>query len=92
MRWIKAVRRTVGGLGVFTNLSRDHLDYHSSMEAYCEAKLKLFRDFNPAARIYNADDDMISQHADVVCWRDRDLGQHPILRCVFRYARQPRWW
>ena len=24
-------------LGVFTNLSRDHLDYHSSMEAYCEA-------------------------------------------------------
>ena len=59
-------------LGVFTNLSRDHLDYHSSMEAYCEAKLKLFRDFNPAARIYNADDDMISQHADV--WSAGGIG------------------
>ena len=27
---------------VFTNLSRDHLDYHSSMEAYYEAKRRLF--------------------------------------------------
>jgi len=28
--------------GVFTNLSRDHLDYHGTMEAYLEAKLRLF--------------------------------------------------
>jgi UDP-N-acetylmuramoyl-L-alanyl-D-glutamate--2,6-diaminopimelate ligase len=27
----------------FTNLSRDHLDYHASMEAYGEAKARLFR-------------------------------------------------
>ncbi|MFM8330877.1 MAG: Mur ligase family protein, partial [Candidatus Methylumidiphilus sp.] len=27
--------------GLFTNLSRDHLDYHLSMEAYLEAKLRL---------------------------------------------------
>jgi UDP-N-acetylmuramoyl-L-alanyl-D-glutamate--2,6-diaminopimelate ligase len=27
--------------GVFTNLSRDHLDYHESMESYLAAKLKL---------------------------------------------------
>ena len=27
--------------GVFTNLTRDHLDYHSTMEAYLAAKLKL---------------------------------------------------
>lgn len=26
----------------FTNLSRDHLDYHGTMEAYFEAKLRLF--------------------------------------------------
>ena len=28
--------------GAFTNLSRDHLDYHGTMEAYFEAKLRLF--------------------------------------------------
>ena len=29
-------------LGAFTNLSRDHLDYHKSMESYFAAKLRLF--------------------------------------------------
>jgi UDP-N-acetylmuramoyl-L-alanyl-D-glutamate--2,6-diaminopimelate ligase len=29
-------------IGAFTNLSRDHLDYHSSLEAYLSAKLRLF--------------------------------------------------
>ncbi|WP_246018246.1 UDP-N-acetylmuramoyl-L-alanyl-D-glutamate--2,6-diaminopimelate ligase [Pelagibacterium montanilacus] len=28
----------------FTNLSRDHLDYHQTIEAYRDAKLRLFRD------------------------------------------------
>jgi len=31
--------------GVFTNLTRDHLDFHGSMEAYLESKLILFRDY-----------------------------------------------
>ena len=30
--------------GAFTNLSRDHLDYHPTMQAYLDAKLRLFRD------------------------------------------------
>jgi len=30
--------------GAFTNLSRDHLDYHPSIEAYLAAKLRLFED------------------------------------------------
>jgi len=38
---LDGVRITLGG---FTNLSRDHLDYHPSFEAYREAKLRLFRD------------------------------------------------
>ena len=59
-------------VGVFTNLSRDHLDYHHSMDAYCEAKLKLFREFEPASRIYNADDKAVIAHADV--WRSGALG------------------
>ncbi len=29
--------------GVFTNLSRDHLDYHPDLESYLDAKLGLFR-------------------------------------------------
>lgn len=30
--------------GAFTNLSRDHLDYHETVEAYFEAKCRLFSD------------------------------------------------
>lgn len=29
-------------VGIFTNLTQDHLDYHDSMESYFEAKMKLF--------------------------------------------------
>jgi UDP-N-acetylmuramoyl-L-alanyl-D-glutamate--2,6-diaminopimelate ligase len=35
----------------FTNLSRDHLDYHETMDAYFEAKMRLFEDvLEPGAR------------------------------------------
>ena len=30
-------------IGVFTNLSLDHLDFHKTMEAYLQAKIQLFR-------------------------------------------------
>jgi UDP-N-acetylmuramoyl-L-alanyl-D-glutamate--2,6-diaminopimelate ligase len=32
----------------FTNFSRDHLDYHPTMEAYFEAKMRLFDELLPA--------------------------------------------
>jgi len=32
------------GIASFTNISRDHLDYHGTAEAYLQAKLILFRD------------------------------------------------
>ncbi|KMY65655.1 hypothetical protein AAU61_20975 [Desulfocarbo indianensis] len=35
---------------VFTNLTRDHLDYHGSMDAYLAAKLRLFRELLPESR------------------------------------------
>ncbi len=42
--------------GVFSNLTRDHLDYHGDLESYRNAKLRLFNDFTPSRVIYNADD------------------------------------
>ena len=42
--------------GVFSNLTRDHLDYHGDLDSYRRAKLRLFTDFTPARVIYNADD------------------------------------
>src|SRR5438105_511807 len=43
----------------FTNLTRDHLDYHGTIEAYFEAKARLFRDLLPAGApaVLNLDDD-----------------------------------
>jgi len=41
---------------VFTNLSRDHLDYHGSMEAYGVAKRRLFIDYHPRFAVINLDD------------------------------------
>jgi len=42
--------------GVFTNLSRDHLDYHGSMEGYAAAKRRLFADCKPRFGVINQDD------------------------------------
>jgi UDP-N-acetylmuramoyl-L-alanyl-D-glutamate--2,6-diaminopimelate ligase len=44
--------------GAFTNLSRDHLDYHPTMEAYLAAKLRLFTDLVPSggAAVIDVDD------------------------------------
>jgi len=45
--------------GVFTNLGRDHLDYHGTTEAYREAKSELFRMLTPRAlAVLNADDEV----------------------------------
>jgi len=41
----------------FTNLSRDHLDYHGSMEAYAEAKSRLFAFASLESAVLNADDE-----------------------------------
>ncbi len=41
---------------VFTNLSRDHLDYHGSMAAYAAAKARLFRRPELRLAVVNGDD------------------------------------
>jgi UDP-N-acetylmuramoyl-L-alanyl-D-glutamate--2,6-diaminopimelate ligase len=42
--------------GIFTNLSRDHLDFHGDMESYKNAKKKLFLDNHVQWKIFNIDD------------------------------------
>ncbi|MBI1976809.1 MAG: UDP-N-acetylmuramoyl-L-alanyl-D-glutamate--2,6-diaminopimelate ligase [Candidatus Omnitrophica bacterium] len=43
--------------GIFTNLTQDHLDYHKTMEAYGQAKLKLFKGLpSTSCAIVNGDD------------------------------------
>lgn len=43
--------------GIFTNLTRDHLDYHKTVENYLKAKKKFFDDLPPYAfALTNADD------------------------------------
>ncbi|MGZ5046245.1 MAG: UDP-N-acetylmuramoyl-L-alanyl-D-glutamate--2,6-diaminopimelate ligase [Usitatibacter sp.] len=49
---------------VFTNLTRDHLDYHGTMEAYAEAKFALFRARGLAHRVINIDDDWGASFAE----------------------------
>jgi UDP-N-acetylmuramoyl-L-alanyl-D-glutamate--2,6-diaminopimelate ligase len=53
---LDGLRVTAGG---FTNLSRDHLDYHPTMAAYRDAKLRLFEELLPpgAAAVIAADHD-----------------------------------
>jgi UDP-N-acetylmuramoyl-L-alanyl-D-glutamate--2,6-diaminopimelate ligase len=43
-------------IGIFTNLSRDHLDFHSDMEEYKNAKAELFRRNAVKTPIVNIDD------------------------------------
>ena len=43
-------------VGVFTNLTRDHLDYHGDMETYGAAKAKLFATPGLRAAVVNLDD------------------------------------
>jgi len=46
---------------VFTNISRDHLDYHGTMDAYVQAKLALLKQPGLAFAVVNLDDDYSGQ-------------------------------
>ena len=44
-------------LALFTNLTRDHLDFHRDMESYFAAKRRLFSQLKPGGRaVVNVDD------------------------------------
>ncbi len=62
-------------VAVFTNFTRDHLDYHGSMEAYAAAKQKLFTWPGLRTAIINLDDE-----------RGRKLVRETSARTVLGYA------
>ena len=51
-------------VAVFTNLTRDHLDYHGTMEAYAEAKYRLFSARGVGRAVINVDDGWGRRFAD----------------------------
>jgi UDP-N-acetylmuramoyl-L-alanyl-D-glutamate--2,6-diaminopimelate ligase len=58
----------------FTNLSRDHLDYHLTMEAYFEAKMRLF-------------DEVVEPDGVAVIWADDARSDEVVRRCTARGLR-----
>ena len=69
-----AKRRTLGceyDVGVFTNLTHDHLDFHNTLDEYLEAKLTLFREYpressKPFTAVVNIDDPRSGKVLDAV--------------------------
>ena len=55
----------------FTNFSRDHLDYHETMEAYFEAKMRLF-------------DELLAPGRPAVIWTDDPKSAEVVERCRAR--------
>jgi len=60
---------------IFTNLSRDHLDYYDSMESYFQAKASLFRSFliedDDPRSVVNIDDKwgaLLAKELNQKCW------------------------
>ncbi len=63
-------------IGVLTNLTRDHLDFHGSLEAYAAAKRRLFRMAESA--VLNVDDPHGKQ------WRGDVVKRVPLLTYAMR--------
>lgn len=61
-------------IGTFTNFSRDHLDYHETMEAYFEAKMRLFSE-------------VVAADGIAVLWSDDAKSDEARKRCQARGLR-----
>jgi len=68
----------VGGIhfdvAAFTNLTEDHLDFHKTMDAYCDAKAMLFERCSKA--VINVDDSY--------AYRMLDKAKCPVVTCSIR--------
>ena len=66
-------------MGIFTNLTQDHLDYHGTMEAYAAVKRRFLAELPTQHVIINGDDSYGQR------WIE-ELAHH---KSVFAYATQP---
>ncbi|GAA5139254.1 UDP-N-acetylmuramoyl-L-alanyl-D-glutamate--2,6-diaminopimelate ligase [Thalassotalea piscium] len=57
----KRVSGELFDIAVFSNLSRDHLDYHGTMESYAETKYQIFTQQADQIAIINGDDNQASK-------------------------------
>jgi UDP-N-acetylmuramoyl-L-alanyl-D-glutamate--2,6-diaminopimelate ligase len=75
-------------VGVFTNLSRDHLEYHRDMDEYFAAKRRLFDDYLPAS---------VKADKAAVIYADDPRGEQLIAACraqglvVWSYGDRGKW-
>jgi UDP-N-acetylmuramoyl-L-alanyl-D-glutamate--2,6-diaminopimelate ligase len=80
----KRVNATLFNTAVFTNLSRDHLDYHQTMSAYGAAKQEIFTGDNKQVAVVNGDDKQAKNwlenwpkaQAVVVYGREKHIADH----------------
>jgi len=69
--------------GIFTNLTRDHLDYHSSFSAYLNAKKRFFDQLSPDSfALINADD----KHGKVMIQNCRATSYFFSLRTLVEFS------
>ena len=61
-------------VAAFSNLSRDHLDYHGDMDKYFEAKMRLF-------------DEIVDETGTAVIWADDEWSAKAIARAKLRALR-----
>ena len=57
--YLKRVAGVRFAVGIFTNLTQDHLDFHKTMENYCDAKALLFQMCDTG--VYNGDDPWVAR-------------------------------
>lgn len=75
--------------GAFTNLSRDHFDYHGDEESYFAAKMRLFSEAMPRGRVavLNADADRHAQVLAVAAGHDHRVLDYGVKARVMRVDR-----
>jgi len=77
----KRLGRTSFDVALFTNLSRDHLDYHESMEQYFEAKKQLFQHHLKPHGVAVV---VVTEPAEGADWSGmlaQSVIDHPLIRC-----------